>query len=79
MGFLPYAVAGWLFVVGLYGVVTSRNLVHLIVSLTVSASTHVLLMAIGYRPGGMAPVITHVPASPSPVCDEIESALSTSI
>ena len=80
MGFLPYAVAGWLLIVGLYGVVTSRNLVHLIVSLTVSqASTYVLLMAIGYRSGGVAPVITHIPASPSAVDPVVQTIASTDI
>src|SRR6476646_1261172 len=33
---LPYLVAVWLFVIGLYGIVTSRNLIHLIVCLSVS-------------------------------------------
>ena len=49
MSFLPYAVAAWLFLVGLYGIVTSRHLVHLIVCLTVvQSSSYVLLLAIGY-------------------------------
>lgn len=29
MSYLPYAIAAWLFLVGLYGVISSRNLVHL--------------------------------------------------
>ena len=32
---LPYVVAAWLFVAGLYGVVTSRNLIHQIICLSV--------------------------------------------
>jgi multicomponent Na+:H+ antiporter subunit C len=61
MGFLPYAVAAWLFLVGLYGIVTSRNLVHLVVCLTVvQASTYVLLLAIGYRSGGAAPIFADI-------------------
>jgi multicomponent Na+:H+ antiporter subunit C len=36
MSFLPYAVAGWIFVVGLYGVATSRNFIHLGICLTVT-------------------------------------------
>ncbi|MGH2875462.1 MAG: NADH-quinone oxidoreductase subunit K, partial [Solirubrobacteraceae bacterium] len=48
MSFLPYAVAAWLMLIGLYGVVSSRNLVHLIMCLSVvQASTYVLLLAIG--------------------------------
>jgi multicomponent Na+:H+ antiporter subunit C len=59
---LPYLVAVWLFVVGLYGIVTSRNLIHLIVCLSVSqASTYVLLLAIGYKSGATAPVFADIP------------------
>jgi multicomponent Na+:H+ antiporter subunit C len=62
MSFLPYAVAAWLFLAGVYGIVTSRNLIHLIVCLSVSqASTYVLLLAIGYRNGGTAPVFADIP------------------
>jgi multicomponent Na+:H+ antiporter subunit C len=64
MSFLPYAVAAWLLLVGLYGIVTSRNLVHLIVCLTVvQSSTYVLLLAIGYQSGGTAPIFADIPSS----------------
>jgi multicomponent Na+:H+ antiporter subunit C len=54
-----YAVAVWLFLIGLYGIVTSRHLVHLCLSLTVvQASTYALLVVIGYRPGLPAPIFT---------------------
>ena len=33
MSFLPYAVAAWIVVIGLYGIVTSRDLIHLVISL----------------------------------------------
>ena len=50
MSFLPYVVAAWLFIVGLYGIVTSRNLIHMTVCLAVvQSSTYVLLLSIGYR------------------------------
>jgi multicomponent Na+:H+ antiporter subunit C len=59
LSFLPYALAAWLFVVGLYGVVTSRHLVHLVICLAVTqSSTYVLLLAIGYRTGKKAPIFT---------------------
>ena len=62
MSYLPYALAIWLFVVGLYGVVTSRHLVHLVVCLTVcQSSTYVLLLAIGYRKHGTAPIFKGIP------------------
>jgi hypothetical protein len=54
-----YAAAVWLFLIGLYGVVTSTHLIHLCLSLTVvQASTYVLLTVIGYRPGLPAPIFT---------------------
>lgn len=57
MGWLPYALALYVFAVGLYGMVTSRNLVHLAVCLNVSQSaTYVLLLVVGYRDGGVVPV-----------------------
>jgi multicomponent Na+:H+ antiporter subunit C len=76
MSFLPYAVAAWLFLVGLYGVVTSRNLVHLIACLSVTQSaTYLLLLAIGYRIGGTAPVFYDVPVG-TPAVDPVVQALT---
>ena len=55
--YLPYLVAAWLMLIGLYGIVTSRHLVHLIVCLSVvQSSTYVLILSIGYRTGGIAPI-----------------------
>jgi multicomponent Na+:H+ antiporter subunit C len=76
MSFLPYAVAVWLFVVGLYGVVTSRNLLHQIISLSVvQASTYVLLLTIGFHTGAAAPVFADIPTSRAAV-DPVVQALS---
>lgn len=50
---VPYFVAAWLFVCGLYGIVTSRHLVHMVVCLAIlQGSTYMLLLSIGYRIGG---------------------------
>jgi multicomponent Na+:H+ antiporter subunit C len=59
---LPYLLAAWLFLVGFYGVVTSRHLVHLAVCLTVmQSSTYVLLLSIGFvHKGATAPVFKGV-------------------
>jgi multicomponent Na+:H+ antiporter subunit C len=76
VSFLPFAVAIWLFVVGLYGIVTSRNLLHQIICLSVvQASTYVLLLAVGYRAGGAAPVFADIPTSRQAV-DPVVQALS---
>jgi multicomponent Na+:H+ antiporter subunit C len=73
---LPYLVAGWLFLVGCYGLVTSRNLVHTVACLTVTQSaTYVLLLAVGFRGGATAPVFSDVPVD-SRVVDPVVQALS---
>ena len=57
MSFYPYAVAAVVLLAGLYGVATSRNLIHLTLCLTVmQSSTYLLLLAIGYRNGAGAPI-----------------------
>jgi multicomponent Na+:H+ antiporter subunit C len=76
MSALPYLVAVWLLLVGLYGVITSRHLVHLILCLCVmQSSTYVLLLAIGWRDGGQAPIFVDIPAS-TPVVDPVVQALT---
>lgn len=76
MSLLPYAVAAWLFLIGLYGVVTSRNLIHLVACLTViQASTYVLLLAVGYRSGGAAPIFAGIPVS-AKVVDPVVAAMT---
>jgi multicomponent Na+:H+ antiporter subunit C len=63
MSFFPFVVAAWLFVVGLWGVVSSRNLVRTVLSLTVvQSSTYLILLGVGYRTGGRAPIIADIPA-----------------
>ena len=57
MTILPYVAAVWICVVGIYGAITSRNLIHLALCLTVTqSSTYMLLLAIGYVNGGTAPI-----------------------
>jgi multicomponent Na+:H+ antiporter subunit C len=76
MSYLPYALAAWLFLVGLYGVVTSRNLIHLVVCLAVvQSSTYVLLLSIGYVKGGTAPIFNGVPLGTTAV-DPVVQALT---
>lgn len=75
MSYLPYFVAAWLFAIGLYGIVTSRNLIHMCMCLSVvQSSTYVLLLAIGYRHGAKAPVFADIPAG-TPAVDPVVQAL----
>lgn len=76
MSFLPFAVAAWLFVIGLWGVVTSRHLVHMAVCLTVvQSSTYVLFLSVGYVSHGSAPVYADIPAV-TPAVDPVVHALT---
>ena len=66
VSFLPYAVAAWLLLVGIYGVSTSRNYLHLVVCLMVAqSSTYVLLLSIGYLHGAKAPMFGDLNPRPS--------------
>ncbi|MDQ4058170.1 MAG: cation:proton antiporter subunit C [Actinomycetota bacterium] len=76
MSFLPYAVAAWIFLVGLYGLTSSRNLIHMIICLSVmQSSTYVLLLAIGYREGATAPIFYQRPRGTEAV-DPVVQALT---
>jgi multicomponent Na+:H+ antiporter subunit C len=80
MSVAPYAVAVWLLVVGLYGVVTSDNLIHLVVCLGVAqSSTYVLLLSIGYRSGATAPVYDVVPPGAYAVDPIVQSLVLTDV
>lgn len=76
MSYLPYVVAAWVCLVGLYGAATSRNLIQLAVCLTVmQSSTYVLLLSIGYVKHGGAPIFKGVKLGTTSV-DPVVQALT---
>ena len=76
MGIFPFLVVVWIVVVGLYGIVTSRDLIHQIVCLiVVQSSTYVLLLGVGYVTGGAAPYFFDIPQRTKAV-DPIVQALA---
>ena len=77
MSYFPYYVAAWLFLIGLYGIATSRHLVHLIVCLTVvQSATYLLLLAIGFRNlPAQAPIFGDVSPG-TPAVDPVVHALT---
>jgi multicomponent Na+:H+ antiporter subunit C len=80
MSFLPYAVAAWICVAGIYGIVTSTNLIHLALCLSVTqSSTYVLLLAIGYVDGGGPPVFKGVRLGTTAVDPVVQSLALTDI
>ncbi|MFF1631074.1 sodium:proton antiporter [Streptomyces sp. NPDC058272] len=77
MSVLPYLVAVWIFLVGCYGIATSRNLIHAVGCLAVCQSaSYVLLLAVGYRDGGTAPVFSDLKPVARPVVDPVVQALA---
>jgi multicomponent Na+:H+ antiporter subunit C len=80
VSFLAFGVAGWLFLVGVYGAIVSRNLIHLALCLTVTqSSTYVLLLAIGYRKHGGAPIFKDVPLGSVAVDPVVQALVLTDI
>lgn len=80
MSVLPYLLAVFVFLVGLYGIVTSRDLIHITICLSVCQSaTYILLLAIGYRKHATAPVFGDIPTSRKVVDPVVESLTLTDI
>jgi multicomponent Na+:H+ antiporter subunit C len=76
MQFFPFVVVAWILGVGLYGVITSRHLVHLIICLIiVQSSTYVLLLGVGYKTGAVAPYFFDIPLH-TPAVDPVVQALA---
>ena len=73
----PFVVVAWVLAVGLYGVVTSRHLVHQIVCLiVVQSSTYVLLLAVGYKRGAVAPYFYDITEYHTSTVDPVVQALA---
>ena len=57
-----YLVAGFVFCLGLYVIVSRRNLIKIVMGLSLmEASTYILLISLAYRRGSVAPVLAHPP------------------
>jgi multicomponent Na+:H+ antiporter subunit C len=76
MHIFPFVVVVYILAVGLYGIVTSRHLVHQIMCLiVVQSSTYVLLLGIGYKTGAVAPYFYDIPVH-TPAVDPVVQALA---
>lgn len=76
----PYLIAGWIFLCGLYGIATSKHLVHMVISLAVmQTSTYVLLLSIGYRVHGAAPVFLELKPGAVTVDPIVQALMLTDI
>lgn len=72
-----YFVAGAIMLIGIVGISTSKNLVHAVVCLSVAqSSTYVLLIAVGFQYGGVAPIFGSGVDQQTPVVDPVVQALA---
>ncbi|WP_433604406.1 sodium:proton antiporter [Prescottella agglutinans] len=77
MSIYAYSVAGWLVLIGAFGVVRSRDLVHAIVCLTVAQSgTYVLLIAVGFQWDATAPIFDSGAPPSTDVVDPVVQAMA---
>ena len=80
MAYFPYLVAVWILACGLYGLVTSRDLIRQIICLiVVQSSTYVLLLAGGFVTGGIAPYFSDVAGSPKAVDPVVQALALTNV
>jgi multicomponent Na+:H+ antiporter subunit C len=79
-GVAPFVLAAWLFFVGLYGIVTSRNFIHVVMCLSVvQSSTYVLILQVGYVVRGTAPIYKDVPVGTRAADPVVQSLVLTDI
>ncbi|TML45746.1 MAG: dehydrogenase [Actinobacteria bacterium] len=80
MSYLPFVLAAWIFLVGIFGIVRSRHFIHLVVSLSLTqSSTYVLLLSIGYVKHGGAPIFKDVPLGTKAVDPVVQALTLTDI
>ncbi len=77
MSAFAYGVGIWLVLVGIFGVVRSRNLIHTVVCVSVAQSgTYVVLLAVGYQSGAVAPIFGASTPPGTPVVDPVVQAMT---
>ena len=57
----PYLVCTLLLLLGVYGIIAKKNLVKIVIGLfIIEYATNLMLILIGYRNGGNAPIVTSI-------------------
>jgi multicomponent Na+:H+ antiporter subunit C len=73
----PYLVATWIVLIGCYGIVSSRNIIHTVVCLgIVQSGTYLFLVAVGFRQHASAPIISTQVKTGSPLVDPVVQAMT---
>lgn len=76
MSALAFGTAAWVFAIGLYGAIVSRNLIRLVLCLSVAqSSTYLLLLTIGFKQHAGAPIFKGVKLG-TPAVDPVVQALT---
>jgi multicomponent Na+:H+ antiporter subunit C len=76
MSAFVFGTAAWIFAIGLYGAIVSRNLIQLVLCVSVAqSSTYVLLLAIGFKHHAGAPIFKGVKLG-TPAVDPVVQSLT---
>ena len=60
---IPFIAVALLVLIGLYAVVFKRNLIKIVIGITlIESGVNLFLITLGYREGGVAPIYTNAPA-----------------
>ena len=77
MTYYAYFVSGAIVMLGIIGIARSHNLVHAVVCLSIAQSgTYVLLLAVGFQHGGLAPIFGSTVGRHTVVVDPVVQALT---
>jgi multicomponent Na+:H+ antiporter subunit C len=78
MSIYAYCIAAWVVLIGSFGIVRSRDLIHAVVCFSVAQSgTYLLLLAVGYQHGAVPPIFsTAQPPAPTQVVDPVVQAMT---
>ena len=80
IGNLPFIVAALLVVLGLYAFLFKRNLIKMVVGITlIEAGVNLFLVTLGYRAGGISPIYTFAPEAQQMVSPTPQALTLTSI
>jgi multicomponent Na+:H+ antiporter subunit C len=80
IGNLPFIVAMLLVILGLYALLFKRNLIKMVIGVSlVETGVNLFLVTLGYRTGGIAPIYTYAPTAAVHVLPTPQALTLTSI
>jgi multicomponent Na+:H+ antiporter subunit C len=76
VAYLPYILCTVLFMIGVYAIVSKKNLVKIIVgTVIVEYGVNLMLILVGYKRGGLAPILTETVRGTENLVDPLPQAL----